>query len=178
MNSIRNLVAVALAASLAACGGKQEAAEPVLPAVEVPVVGSKPVDAPSVIDPVDSLFRRLADNGYATQSGTLSDGLLTNDGKDGYLLFGPYVPFKAGTYTASIKGALLDLPAGGKVRLDAASHKGKEIHGGVDVSTPGELPTFEFTLSESVADLEVRVRTTGNAKVNIESYQVLSMKKP
>lgn len=174
MNSIKKFVAAALAASLAACGGKQDAAEPVPPATEVP---AKPADAPAVIDPVDSLSKRLADGGYATQSGTLSDGLLANDGRDGYLLFGPYASFKAGTYTVSIKGALLDLPAGGKVRLDVASHKGQEVHGGVDVSTPGELPTFEFTLSESVADLEVRVRTTGNAKVNIESYQVSSMKK-
>jgi len=177
MNSIKKFVAVALAASLAACGGKQDAAEPV-PATEVPVVESKPADAPAVIDPVDSLSKRLADGGYATQSGTLSDGRLANDGKDGYLLFGPYASFKAGTYTVSIKGALLDLPVGGKVRMDVASHKGQEVHGGVDVSTPGELPTFEFTLSESVADLEIRVRTTGNAKVNIESYQVAPMKKP
>lgn len=178
MNNIRNLVAMALAASLAACGGKQEAAEPMPPTAEAPVVESKPTDALAVINPVDSLSRRLADDGYATQSGKLSDGLLTNDGKDGYLLFGPYAPFKAGIYTVSIKGALLDLPAGGKVRLDVASHKGKEIHGGVDVSTLGELPAFEFTLPESVADLEVRVRTTGNAKVSIESYQVSLMKKP
>ncbi|WDS35640.1 hypothetical protein [Pseudoxanthomonas sp.] len=126
----------------------------------------------NVLGALDSLGKDLASDTFNSQSGALADGRLSNSGKDGYLLFGPYVAFKAGTYTVTFVGEVGELPVGAKVRLDVDSNKGRRVYGGVDATAVGALPQLEFTLSNDVSDLEVRVLTQGGATVSLSSYSV------
>lgn len=100
------------------------------------------------------------------------DGKLVNDSSaDGYVLFGPYVPFKAGTYTVAFQGNV-ETVAGGNIHLDVSSDVGKARHGGVDISQAGAFPTFDVTLEQDVSKLEVRIKVPKDSKVSVESYQV------
>lgn len=164
MNTLKYLAVVVLGLALAACNKEAEKVSDA-----APPAASSP--AP-VVNPVDSLAKNLATDKYDTKTGELIDGRLISNGKDGFVLFGPYVPFQAGAYTVTFKGRVEELPAGGKVRLDAGSNKSKAIHGGIDVTAAGDLPSFEFVLTDAVGDLEVRVLAQGGAKVSLESYQV------
>lgn len=154
---------------LTACEKRHEPAPAASPgeSVAAPVVTAAPV-----VNPVETLALNLAADKFNSQSGELVDGRLVNNGKAGYVLYGPYVSFLAGTYTVAIKGNVEGLPAGAKLNLDAASGKGKSVHGGIVVEKTGELPTFEFTLPEAVGDLEIRVKAPQGAEVSLESYQV------
>lgn len=154
---------------LTACENKQEPAPAASPgeSVAAPVI-----DAASVVNPVETLAFNVATDKFNSQSGELIEGRLVNNGKAGYVLYGPYVSFLAGTYTVAIKGSVEGLPLGAKLNLDTASGNGKSVHGKVVVEKAGELPTFEFTLPEAVGDLEIRVNAPQGAEVSIESYQV------
>lgn len=133
---------------------------------------ASPIEATPAPAYADSLSRDLASDKYNTQGGQWVDGKLVNDSsKNGYVLFGPYVRFKAGTYTVSFQGTV-DAVAAGQFRLDAASGKGAVAHGGVNVTDVGPLPTFDITLAQDVSDLEIRALAPKGARVSITSYQV------
>lgn len=100
------------------------------------------------------------------------NGAMVSTGKGGFMMFGPYAAFAAGTYTVKVKGFVTSLPSQGSVRLDIVSQKGKSRHGDIIVSQPGDLPSFQFTLAGPVADLEVRAQVPASAQVTIESYEV------
>lgn len=162
----RSALAAALAMLVSACGE-----QPRDPAQTAAVPASVPAKASSV-SPVDSLTKRVATDKLFTQAGTLVDGAMRNDGKAGFLLYGPYVPFAAGVYTVVIKGSVDELPAGQHVRLDVVSSRGKVWHVHTEVNAKGDLPAFDLTLPQAVSDLEVRVFVPAGSKVAVESYQV------
>lgn len=175
MKHIFQLISVvALATGLGACGKQEDrqALEP-MPAEQPQeaVSQAKPVAQPPTPQYADSLSRTMATDKFNTQSGEVVDGKLKNNGKPGYLLFGPYAPFKAGDYTLSIKGSV-DALEGGKVHLDVASGKGRVLHGGEDVVATGDLPSFDVNIASDVSDLEVRLLAPPGSKVSIESYQL------
>lgn len=170
MNKLVGLFATTtLLALLTGCEKPQESA-PAAPAEEP--VAAPVVKAAPVVNPVDTLALNLATDKFNSQTGELVDGRLVSNGKAGYLLYGPYVSFLAGTYTVAVKGKVDGLPAGAKIHLDAASDNGKSIHGKIEIEKTGDLPTFEFTLPEAVGDLEIRINTPQGAQVSLESYQV------
>lgn len=162
----RSALVAALAMSVTAC---EEQPKPVAQTAAVPTQTS---DKATLAKPVDSLTRTAATDTLYTQAGKVVDGAMRNDGKGGFLLYGPYVPFAAGAYTVAIKGRVEELPAGQHVRLDVVSGRGKTWHVHTEVDAKGDLPAFDLTLPETVSDLEVRVFVPAGSKVVVESYQV------
>jgi hypothetical protein len=160
----RTALAAALLMLVAAC---EE--QPKTPTTAAPA--QTPEKAPS-ISPVDSLTKTVATDKLYTQIGTVVDGAMRNDGKAGFLIYGPYVPFAAGTYTVAIKGRIDELPAGQHVRLDVVSSRGNGKYVQTDVNEKGAFPAFDLTLPEAVTDLEVRVFVPAGSKVVVESYRV------
>lgn len=141
------------------------------PASQPAATPAAPPPAPAVAT-ADHLSRNLSTDKYNTQVGTLVEGVLVNDGsKEGYLLFGPYMPLKAGRYTVELQGNLDALPHG-HVRMDVSSGKGTVVHGGINVTETGKLPPFEVNLPSDVTDVEVRVLMPKDAKASVSSYQI------
>lgn len=174
MKTTISLLTVAVLFTLTACKQQDDGAKLEPMPDSAPATTAAPAAAPVASAPayVDSLSRNLATDKYNTQGGQLTNGKLVNDSsKNGYVLFGPYVPFKAGTYTVSFEGTV-DAVAAGQFRLDASSGKGVVAHGGVNVTEVGGFPKFDITLAKDVSDLEIRVLVPKDAKVSITSYQV------
>lgn len=172
---VRLSVVGLVSAMAVACGQRDEPVqlEPIDNVEKDASTVNQPASPALASNGVDSLSRRFASAPYNTQSGELVEGDLVNDGRAGYLLFGPYVAFQSGTYTAEIKGEVLALPPGSRVRLDAASEKGRTVHDRLDVHATGLLPTLEFTLKEPVEDLELRVLAPEGSRVSLESYEIV-----
>jgi hypothetical protein len=174
-NFARFMVVSALIVAVSACGEQpSEPAQAAAPATspQVPASVVQPIVVAPVVNPVDSLVKTMATDAISTQVGKVVEGQMTNGGKAGFLLFGPYISFSAGTYAVTTKGRIEELPAGQKVRLDVVSARGRTKHGQIEVKQTGDLPTFEFTLPEAVGDVEIRVLVPAGSKVAVESYQV------
>lgn len=159
---------------LGACGPEEEpkesAVSPAPPvAIEAPLSAPTTPEGPAA---VDELHREFHKDEYNTMSGELVDGHLVNNGKGGFLLFGPYAAFQAGTYSVSFVGNIDELSAGQKVRLDVVSSKGKTSHALTELDKVGSISPFEFTLTEPVQDLEVRVLVPEGTDVSLQAYQV------
>lgn len=161
-----------LVAALAACGNTEDQA---ITTPDTPVIPAEKIvpPTPAPVKYRDTLSLSLATDKYRTQVGKLEGSKLVSDGRAGYLLFGPYAPIQAGTYTMSMKGSADSLPAGAKVVIDVASGKGKVIHGSLPANVTGPLPSFDVTLPENVTDLEVRIQVSKDAKVAVESYALI-----
>lgn len=165
---------------LAACNRQDQAGLEPMPENQgnQPAATSVAVPPKTAVAPAtafaDHLSRSVMTDKYFTQVGTLVDGALVNDGsKDGYLLFGPYAPLRAGTYNLLIVGNIDSLPDGSKVNLDVASEKGKVVHGGQEVTQSGAFPSFDVVVAKDSTDLEVRIRVPQHAKVSVKAYQLV-----
>lgn len=179
---LTSLAVISLALVLAACGKPDSPAgsdQPTVPAGSdqptVPIAATPaPTAEPQVTNPVESLSRNLAIDQVPGIAGVgeVVDGALAGTGKGGFLMYGPYVPFQAGTYIVSIKGSTESLPEGKNVRLDVVSGRGKVSHGSTVFNQVGELPSFEAIVPEDVADLEVRAQVPEGSKVVIQSYAI------
>ncbi len=173
MNLIVRLgIAGTVGALLAACGPRDEPVELAAPS-ETPAADTSAAPAtPDVPQAVEELRREFHKDKYNSMTGELVDGRLVNNGQGGFLLFGPYVAFQAGTYLVSFVGNIEDLPVEQKVRVDVVSNKGKTAHAVTEIDEVGSIPPFEFTLTEAVPDLEVRVLAPQGARVILQAYQV------
>ena len=173
MNKFLRSTAALAVLAVAACGEAPAPSTPAAPTSEAPAPqATAPATQPTAAAPVDVLSKTIAVDRVSSQVGEVVDGRLSANGKAGYLLFGPYVPFAAGTYTATITGRVDELPSGKTIRMDVVSAKGKTVHGQVEVTTPGDLPAFDVTIPETVADLEIRVLVPAGSKVALESYRI------
>lgn len=165
---VRVVLCVALTSVIGACSqpsepmgeaGQAAAQQPAAPASTAPAVDM--VSKQVVADQLPSI----------PGVGEIRGDSLVSTGKEGFLIFGPYVAVEAGTYTLAIKGSVNEVPAG-SIKLDVVSNLGKTSHGERSVSQPGELPSFEITLPAMVNDLEVRVQVPEGARVAVSSYQL------
>lgn len=169
---LRSITAMALLASVACSESTPTStdASSAASAPEASAPAAKPTEPAAA--PVESLAKNMATDPVSSQIGQKVDGRLTSNGKAGFLLFGPYVAFAPGSYTATIVGEVGELRPGTKVRLDVVSAKGKTVHGQVEVAQAGDLPAFDFTVPEVASDLEVRVLVPGGGEVTLESYSL------
>lgn len=107
-----------------------------------------------------------------TQTGEVSAGMLRNNGKSGFLLYGPYKCLSPGEYRIDVRGRITNLPAGGFVRLDVASNGGRKLHGEAVVNQTTVLPSFDFTLTQAVDDVEIRFWAEQGVDIEVEGYRV------
>jgi hypothetical protein len=169
----RSMMALAML-GIAACTETPSSGTPSTAEVPeaTPAAPVAPRESEPVVAPLESLSKTIATDRVSSQVGEVVDGNLNANGKAGYLLFGPYVPFAAGTYTATIEGRVDEIPSGKKIRMDVVSSKGKAVHGQVEVAGSGDLPAFQVNIPEAVGDLEIRVLVPAGSKVILKSYRI------
>lgn len=103
----------------------------------------------------------------------LSGGVRETTGRAGLLFFGPYLSMPAGRYTITID---LDVDRSKGEFVDVVSASGTKIHFKSALSDlsrdESARPTLQFELTESVADLEVRLHVTAESQVRFRSYAI------
>jgi hypothetical protein len=108
---------------------------------------------------------------------TRKNGSIHIDIKDiGMAIYGPYVPLQSGTYRAILK-FLRDTPCRGEAIMDVCARLGTCVLGKKILSTnqlaeDGEI-SIEFSLTDPVADLEVRISSGGGFVGDIGSMRIV-----
>ncbi len=106
--------------------------------------------------------------------------VLSDQYPEGFLFFGPYLAVSGGRYEAAIHLRVLPRDAGGRiseiVRVSAVSKKGRMIHCQKDfqLADAPRVLRLKFTLSEAVADLEVRAFTASH-RVGFEKMTLVDL---
>ena len=115
-----------------------------------------------------------SDPALRTQVGERIDQAMQTTGRAGFLVFGPYVPFDAGTYQLTVKGTAQGTTTG--CWLDVACDAGVRRVIRVDlpeVNANSEWTlTTEFVLEFSVKTLETRVWVPDSAKLAVMSIAI------
>ena len=100
---------------------------------------------------------------------------LVSDGKQGFLLFGPYRPLNAGHYRLVVRG---EGTVTDTAWVDVVSQKGTVQHARFPLSSTsdgnkGVLAEGEVTLKSPVKDVEVRVFVGEQDVVRLDGYELI-----
>ncbi|MBP1475463.1 glycosyltransferase family 4 protein [Frateuria sp. MAH-13] len=109
---------------------------------------------------------------FLTQVGHLARGRMMSSGIAGQLLYGPYVPLRAGRYSVRIYGG-----GSGPALLDVCSSAGATIHAerafvADDRRVGSMLVEVELPLDLDVTDLEVRISVEANTSIWVTQVEV------
>lgn len=104
-----------------------------------------------------------------TIAGTYRGGRIYGSGKDGYLIYGPYVPVSKGRYKLFIYG-------GGAMKGDfvdvSNSENNTSIFDGPLKFNDDGVFEVEVDVPVNIESLEVRVRTSGNENIYLSGYKL------
>ena len=119
-----------------------------------------------------------ADARFHTQVGRRDQNAMRSTGKTGFLIFGPYEPFEAGTYQLVIEGI-----AGGALKecwVDVTSDRGATMLLRMDLPNPVNqdnwLMSVSLMLKKAVPDLEVRIWVSASASLALRSITLTPTK--
>lgn len=120
--------------------------------------------------------RQFAATDYRLKSevGRLARGRLETQGREGFLLHGPYIPLAAGHYRFEVEGV-----GGGSGCADVCSGGGTIIHGvqSFDLAGPQDevsvLVVADFTLPNDVLDLEIRISVRADTSLSIVALRII-----
>ena len=110
--------------------------------------------------------------------GTRDGDRLATNATNGFLMFGPKVPFDAGSYKVALYGENLKIAADDSIKFDVTSNEGKQVYAThtldqtASVQSGAALAEFTFVLPEAVTDLEVRAYVTSGSQVTLTRYEV------
>ena len=101
---------------------------------------------------------------------------LESTGASGQLMFGPYAAMAAGNYKVTVYGEFEGSQPAAPLVVDVGYGQGATVAKSVDVkvadASNGILTSFDFTLPNKVADIEVRARVADGTHVTIKGYRV------
>lgn len=109
-------------------------------------------------------------NEFSTKIGQkVSPDGFVSDGKEGFLLFGPYIDLKAGQYNVTFKGVLekneTDMDELGFV--DVTSNRGKNVIKRLPLTE--DLDSVHFSLEQDIEDFEFRIYLNDGVIYRIEN---------
>lgn len=117
-----------------------------------------------------------SDSRLCTQVGKRGRRDIATDGREGYLIFGPYVPVMAGRYRVLIRGTASEGRIGG-ARMDVACNGGSLILGGSALRkyTSDCLVTLTISIEMSCNDLEIRVWVSEDTDLQISMIEIIPL---
>jgi len=124
--------------------------------------------------PPDGLQRQRFTASTSTRTGMQKNGELLTTGKNGFLLFGPYVRMKAGRYRLHISGFG---KAGPSAWADVVSDYGKSVHARFSLvpNKRGTVVEGDVVLKEDVENIEVRVYVGEDDRLTLTGYQLVPL---
>ena len=115
---------------------------------------------------------QLAD--LPSKVGEYRDGCLYSDGRQGHLVYGPYVHMSAGEYRLVVVGSA---PAVSSAFVDVVSGEGAIVHAAFPItatesSGTAVLVSARIVLNEDVSDLEVRMWVAEGDGIRLDGYEM------
>lgn len=123
-----------------------------------------------VVLPIAARHYLGSDVRLLSQAGKREGLAMASDGREGFLLFGPYLQLPAGHYVARLKGHKDSQIAG--AWMDIVCDKSSRVLARQDINKsakPGLVAELSFELVEMVNDLEVRLWITTNTFVRVDA---------
>jgi len=114
-----------------------------------------------------------SDTRLLTQCGKRAAGEIVSTGQAGYLLFGPYVELRSGSYTATLIGTIESDGCG--MTIDVCAHQGTTVFARkdmVDVGLDGRLVSVDFELPEVVSGVEVRLWVAEASRIQVHALHI------
>jgi glycosyltransferase involved in cell wall biosynthesis len=108
-----------------------------------------------------------------TEVGRIAGRSLLSTGRDGHLLFGPYLSLGAGRYRIVVRGGF-DIPSGSTAHCDVCIRGGSEVLARIDLfgRTESLIADVAILLTCRCRDLEVRLVVSTLAQVRIDQIEV------
>ena len=105
----------------------------------------------------------------------MENNAIYSTGRQGHLLYGPYVTLPRGKYKVTFYSELLSPSKNSRVVLDVVSSKEKKIHSQkiLHVSNKSKrywVKSLKFSLDEKTDHIEFRIYT--DSKINMKIYRV------
>jgi hypothetical protein len=123
----------------------------------------------------DDVYRFLgSDQRLNTQVGERLGLAMKTTGKQGHMIFGPYIPLAAGWYRVTLRGALGENGLGA-ARMDVVCDQDTRKLGELVLSEPddtGCFGTLAIELTSPCSDLEVRVWVSENTEMEIATLEI------
>jgi hypothetical protein len=120
-----------------------------------------------------SLFYLGSDSYLHTLCGKRDGASIVSTGKEGFLIYGPYVSLPKGSYWVMLSGDFSGLMIG--AWIDITSESGARTITKVIFDSSSELPLeiqIPFELIDGVTDLEVRLWVSASAKCRLDSLAI------
>ncbi|MEO0751185.1 MAG: hypothetical protein AAFY25_05240 [Pseudomonadota bacterium] len=137
--------------------------------LKTPLDDLPPLDGMNVADSLDVEVSPAV--GFQSQSGLFTDAGLIADQATGYILFGPYLPLRAGTYQVTLYGSV---SLAGELVFDVTTDYGAQTHAQYIVSATVQgsnsepFVSVEIVIDQDVSGLEVRLRSDGESTVTVD----------
>jgi glycosyltransferase involved in cell wall biosynthesis len=122
-----------------------------------------------------------ADRRLGTRVGRRIGREIVTTGQAGYLIYGPCIPLAAGQYRVVIHGTLGENGAGGRARVELATHKGERVLVKSPLSKSvrdGCLVSLPVSLDIACTDLEVRLWVEEHSDVSISMLEIQPCQAP
>ena len=112
---------------------------------------------------------------FLSDTGRMENNAIYSTGRQGHLLYGPYVTLPRGKYKVTFYSELLSPSKNSRVVLDVVSSKEKKIHSQkiLHVSNKRKrywVKSLKFSLDEKTDHIEFRIYT--DSKINMKIYRV------
>jgi glycosyltransferase involved in cell wall biosynthesis len=124
----------------------------------------------------DEIFRFLgSDQRLNTQVGERAGLAMKTTGKQGHLLFGPYIPLAAGWYRVTFRGSV-GIKGLAAARMDVVCDQDTRKLGALVLSEPddtGCFGTLAIELTSPCSDLEVRVWVSESTEMEIAMLEIV-----
>ena len=116
-----------------------------------------------------------------TACGARSGALLETTGRDGVLLYGPYIGASPGRYRVRVYGNRRAGTGSSNARLEVVSSAGRHVLGscefdGATTAREGSvIARLDFSTDEQVEDLEVRIHVSSEIDMAVESVDLVHL---
>jgi glycosyltransferase involved in cell wall biosynthesis len=147
------------------------------------VASGDEVDAPPVFGKDKGTLSILADDPRLhTNCGSRNATAIVTSGRDGFLVYGPYLAIAPGRYRVRVFGTQTPGAANGSATLEIACDGGKRrlaacaISGASDVHRDaGMIVRLDFSADRGVPDLEVRIMVSSETRMAVESIDLVGI---
>lgn len=106
-----------------------------------------------------------------SSTGEYRDGSFYTNGSPGYLFYGPYASLKSGNYKIAFKGRFRNVNESAK--LEVYSIKEDEVKSFLNTPLRRDVYEYNFTLSEDVEYLEIRLSVDEATDLRFDSYSLV-----